>query len=613
MHSFIFLLSFELKQAIMLKWTVHKRTEPTSNVGLVLGQSDHEQLNSRRSLGNLSRPLRHRDNRSECRRKSLGSSELSKRIHNRDKENRHVQTPHPYSYRGNVTSTPQSFGKMDYALRDVRNLTPKNSNSSTMVTPSRKRPLAKTPPSSPIARPAIVSTPTPYATTLPTFDVEYSPCGVAATATTTKTTRSMAPPTLNSITVTDSYFNQPRYFQEPLPASKRLKFSPSGMTPLSTRLSELRFSKISFKRGQSMVNKSKEMTASTTVMAKCMAPPSSTVVVDESLSSSALNDTALDKMIDAILESARKERPSNVRNLAVRKVHLAIGSNGGGGGHTIQTESPTYTAAEDPASDLNKYCDNFLISPDKLLAAGERTIILEETNLVNEREVKTPEVLDTKYAKTEQKPPTIEAATENSCHLRRQRAVRRKHQQKCDQIVTSAAAESNSTTPIATTPILDAEGSHCVSKWFSSGDRQDAVLSTSLDLKKSIDELANMNTPIVDADDDADQQPHCGITSITSKISSDSTPIIHTKDLQASSTPTNGVTSIRRCLNFSDSPNATSVDDSIEKRKSTASSTVSMASTSASSYTRTTAISGSLDVAIFIENNKLNIHGESAV
>lgn len=343
-----------------------------------------------------------------------------------------------------------------------------------------------------------------------------------------------------------------------------------------------------------MTAKSKEAPVAAS---KCMAPPpSSTVSTDESLSSSALDDTALDKMIDAILESARKERPSIVRNLAVRKVHLAIGSNGGGGGHAMHTESPTYTAAEDPASDLNKYCDNFLISPDKLLAAGERTIILEETNLVNEREVKTPEALDTKRAKSEKKSKT-EGATANSCHLRRQRAVRRKHQQKCDQFVSSTvdagaavADESNSATPKTPSHLEFANDTF---------------------FKKSTDELANMNTPIVDADDDADQQPP--ITSITSKISSDSTPIIHTKDLQASSTPTNGVASIRRCLNFSDSPNATGVDDSIEKRKSTASSTVSMASTSASSYTRTTAISGSLDVAIFIEQNKLNIHGESAV
>lgn len=592
----------------MLKWTVHKRAEPTSNVGLVLGQSDREQLNSRRSLGNLSRPLRHRDNRSECRRKSLGSSELTKRIHNRDKENQHVQTPHPYSYRGNVTSTPQSFGKMEYALRDVRNLTPKNSNSSTTVTPSRKRPLAKTPPSSPIqfamndARPAIVSTPAPYATTLPTFDVEYSPCGVVTAATTTTVKRSLAPSTLNSITVTDSYFNQPRYFQEPLPASKRLRFSPSGMTPLSTRLSELRFSKISFKRGHSAASKSKEETVAATKAAECMAPPASSIAVgvDESLSSSALDDTALDKMIDAILESARKERPTIARNMAVRKVHLAIGSNGGGGGHVMHTESPTYTAAEDPASDLNKYCDNFLISPDKLLAAGERTIILEETHLVNEREVKTPEALDAKCIKSEKKSMMIEAATVNSCHLRRQRAVRRKHQQKCDQVVSSAAAAGETHSISATATVAD--DSNSISFYPT---QSYPILSD--------DELANMNTPIVDADDDADQQPHCGITSITSKISSDSTPIIHTKDLQASSTPTNGVTSIRRCLNFSDSPNATTADDSIEKRKSTASSTVSMASTSASSYTRTTAISGSLDVAIFIEHNKLNIHGESAV
>lgn len=591
----------------MLKWTVHKRADPTSNVALVLGQSDRQQLNSRRSLGNLSRPLRHRDNRSELRRKSLGSSEISKRIHNRDKENQHVQTPHPYSYRGNVTSsTPQSFGKLDFALRDVRNLTPKNASA------SRKRPLPRTPPSSPTtttiaftttainARPTtMASTPAPYATTLPTFDVEYSPCGAgAAVVATTTTSRTMAPSTLSSITVTDSYFNQPRYFQEPLPASKRLKFSPSGTTPLTARLSELRFSKISFKGGRSketqsikpntkasnnnnISNKNNNRVPSTDARRTAAPPPppssssSNGGPVEESFSSSALDDSALDKMIDAILESARKERPSIVRNLAVRKVHLGIGMNGGGvgggGNHAMHTESPTYTAAEDPASDLNKYCDNFLISPDKLLAAGERTIILEETNQVNEREVKTPDELSsrTKRAKCDRKSSHATTKATSSCHLRRQRAVRRKHNQnqKCDHITSSIIVGSRN---------IDESISEHTPKTPSHHDFADDTF-----FKKSSDELANMNTPIVDA-------------------------------AIASSTPTNGGASIRRCLNFSDF--TANADDSMEKRKSTASSTVSMASTStSSSYTRMTTISGSIDAILFIEQNKLNIHGESAV
>lgn len=670
----------------MLKWT--KRTEPNSGSGdaasniatLLLAQNDNNQrLHARRSLGNLSRPQRTANR--ERQRKSLGSSEISKRIQNRDKENQHIQlTPHPLGCRQNVTSTPViAFGtKLDYALRDVRNITPKQQQQNSItalinaVTPSRKRPLAKTPPISPkidrvicsspketaLTQTAVISQQTPYASTLPTFDVEYSPCG--------PTQSILATNPVN--TITDSYFNQPRYFQEPLPASKRLKFSPNGLTPLSTRLSELRFSRLNFKGAKKSIRKSKScespkinenrinldgITTTTTIVNErgnmllnnnndknknqndcvnsrkqqmnemgTMKAPNQRHAIrsnETSLSSSAMDDTAIEKMIDAILESARKERPSIVRNLAPRKMHTAL--------MQTNSNSPTYTAAEDPASDLNKFCDNFQISPDKLI--GERTIILEEPNAVNEREIRTPEPLDKKKQSSSKSinrsKNKLNKSKTRTSHLRRQRAVRRKHtthKSQKDKVIAIELQQSD--TISSSTEHSDGD---CLkplpSNLSSPKTPSDSDFVMSSFFKKTTAELANMNTPIIDSSDanvTYAQQPHCGITSITSKISSDSTPCIHTNDLQASSTPTNidTVKSIRRCLTFSDSPSggSSTTDDSLEKRKSTASSTTnSMASVSnLSNSTRNNAIvSGSLDLAIFCENNKIYIHGESLV
>lgn len=655
----------------MLKWT--KRAEPggsgdagskLSTLLLAPQQSSHQKIHARRSLGNLSRPNRtaHRDKQ----RKSLGSSELSKRIQNRDKENHLVLTPHPNGFRQNITSTPViAFGsKLDYALRDVRNITPKQSSNTNSIsallnamTPSRKRPLAKTPPDSPKVDRVICSSPkesalapnasviiqqTPYASTLPTFDVEYSPCGPSQTI--------LKPNPINSVTVTtDSFFNQPRYFQEPLPASKRLKFSPSGLTPMTSRFTESRFSKLKFssKKSSGKVKTEKiekdsigvvetvvesgnnlnnnndnkinqnEYTSDTCMM-KVPAIPREPKVpkmqipsTETSLSSSALDDTALDKMIDAILESARKERPSIVRNLAPRKIHMAL--------MQVGSDSPTYTPAEDPANDLNKFCDNFQISPDKLI--GERTIILEEPNAVNEREIRTPEPFETKRVKLDIV-KSNRAKLVNSCHLKRQRGVRRKHT-KCDQQQQTEQQKSKSEPSNTDINMSDEQNEatkpEC-SDLLSPKTPSDSDFVMSSFFKKNADELANMNTPVIDSMDSNityAQQPHCGITSITSKLSSDSTPCIHTNDLQASSTPTHieTVNAIRRCLTFSDSPSrsgSSANDDSLDKRKSTASSTNSMASMSniSSSARTNNIISGSLDLSIFHENNKIHIHGE---
>lgn len=675
----------------MLKWT--KRAEPSTGSGdagsqltdlmltphtKIQGNSNHR-LHARRSLGNLGRPNRIATR--ERQRKSLGS-EINRKIqNNRNKENQVQLTPHPNGFRHNVSSTPViAFGsKMEYALRDVRNITPKQQNSNSLtaflnaMTPSRKRPLAKTPPSSPnmekidrvicsspketaIAAGSVITHQTPYASTLPTFDVEYSPCGAAQT--TIIPTNSMA-----SIAVTDSYFNQ-RYFQEQVPATKRLKFSPTGMTPISSRLSEIRFSRLKFggsnKKSSAkkldknadkefkvanVENSNELMTVDSNdnlnnnndknknnnecLIKKPMQvqpepkfqKPIAIPSTETSLSSSALDDTALDKMIDAILESARKERPNIIRNFAPRKMQTALIQQ-------MNSDSPTYTPAEDPASDLNKFCDNFQISPDELIT--ERTIILEEPNAVNEREVKTPEPLELKKSIMSAKKVSSNHRKSLNCHLRRQRAVRRKNNTlKGDQSAqqqlkldrnTNKACEINGSQ--FETNVFNERSDTCIKREDASNlsspktpTDSDFALSSFFS-KKTAEELANMNTPVIDATDCSNltyaQQPHCGVTSITSKLSSDSTPVIHTNDLQASSTPTNieTVNSIRRCLTFSDSSpssGSSTTDDSLEKRKSTASSTSSTASNISN------AVCGSLELSISCDNNKISIHGESLV
>ncbi|XP_037038236.1 uncharacterized protein LOC119075781 [Bradysia coprophila] len=493
----------------MLKWTVSKRTDSSEPVSLILKPKPPA---SRRSLGNLHRPLRNRDDR-EKRRQSLGSTEMVRRINNHNKENNIIATPHPMT---NRTGSSTPYAKLDFALRDLSNLTPNTTPIPNTVTPSRKRHL----PLSPVDQNTQLKP--QYASTLPTFDIEYSPCGM-------KTGPMIA---LRGLTMKDSYFDNPCYFRDEAPASKRLKFSPE-VTPLSRRLSELRFSKMSFKRNN------KRLSADD----------------DSVLSSKALDDTELEKMIDAILESSRKATLCSDRKSERRK--------------RLNT-SPTYTPADDPAADLNTFCDNFQVSPE-LLQAGDKTIIIEEPLAVNEREVRTP---DSEGGRAAQKRNT----NETSCHLRRQRAVRRKttKTEKCHKVTT----KSISVTTSPHTPLKEQPTKH------------------SSCIRKSIEDFAAMETPTYFGNH-FECNKHHGPNS--SKMSYESTPGIEANDVQGSSTPTGASQTIRRCLMFSESPD--SMEDSMDKRKSVASSTASRCSKSSVGV-----ILGTLDLSIVVDEEKIQIH-----
>ncbi len=504
----------------MLKWTVSKRTDSTEPVSLILKP---KQSTSRRSLGNIHRPIRnHRDDR-EKRRQSLGSTEMARRINNQNKENNIISTPHPMT---NRTGSSTPYAKLDFALRDLSNLTPNTTPIQNTVTPNRKRNL----PLSPVEQSTLLKP--QYASTLPTFDIEYSPCGI-------KTGPMIA---LRGLTVKDSYFENPCYFRDEMPASKRLKFSPE-VTPLSRRLSELRFSKMSFKRNNNM-NVDDE---------------------DSVLSSKALDDTELEKMIDAILESSRKASLCSERKSERRKrVNI----------------SPTYTPADDPATDLNQFCDNFKVSPE-LLQAGEKTIIIQEphVNEFNEREVRTPDSEGSKTLPTNN-------INETSCHLRRQRAVRRKttKTEKCFKAKAKFNTKMTMETTSPHTPTnLQSKHNSCV--------------------RKNIENFAAMETPTYFGNNFECNKSH-GPNS--SKTSYESTPGIEANDVQGSSTPTGASNTIRRCLMFSESPD--SMEESLDKRKSVALSTASRCSKSSSATAGV--VLGTLDLSIIVDSEKIQIHGE---
>lgn len=445
------------------------------------------------------------------------------------------------------------------ALRDVSNITPNSTPRRLSTTPqNRKRALAVSPTSA-VTSTAKKDANLPYASTLPTFDIEYSPCAV-------KNVPFLA---LRGLGLTDSYFENPgRYFpDEQPPAAKRSKpfVAPApppekpdtGLTPLSSRLSELRFSKISFKRN------AEPKTINNNQIFKDDDEPS--------LNSSEMGDITLDKMIDAILESAKKDHPKRSSSLKSKQPKIP---------------SPTYTAADDPASDL--YKDTLIEHlPPKLIAQVETTIILEESTNVNEREVKTPEPTKTSKSLRQSLTRFVLASPLDACHLRRQKAVRRKN--KPDQVEKEPA-----------------EKKPCrIGLTLPNGIPSPETPKTVSFNQSRIDQLAQMKTPtdaviVVDSDLPASKSALKALSTID-----EMTPSIRSIDLQGTSTPTGSTDSIektRKCLAFS----PTLSEDSLEKRRSVASSTTSRCSRSAS------VVKGSLDLHLRLDEDaspsKLHVH-----
>uniref|UniRef100_A0AAG5D3L5 Uncharacterized protein n=1 Tax=Anopheles atroparvus TaxID=41427 RepID=A0AAG5D3L5_ANOAO len=368
----------------MLKWTVTKRSEASG--GNVLSQGQvlmQKRRHARRSLGALSERIAAAGGTSLSNddagnglvtyhnikaRRSLGTG--SHGHVNYDKENRCItSTPHPMS--GRSSESPYSM-----ALRDVSNITPNTTpcRLPNVTTPqSRKRTLADSPTSTGqkmTIKKEVAIVRESYATTLPTFDIEYSPCGV-------KNVPFLA---LRGLGLAE-FENPGRYFpidgEEPTvkryrtgerqsPSNVAVCQTPPGppcLTPLSSRFADLRFNKGSFKRPRSVAK---------TVNNNHLPPPETAASAEDnelSLNSSEMGDITLDKMIDAILESAKKDTrwatPRPKRSSSI-KSKQSKGS------------SPTYTPADDPAADLYLLEQHF---PAQLVRpASETTIILEETS-----------------------------------------------------------------------------------------------------------------------------------------------------------------------------------------------------------------------------------------
>lgn len=445
-------------------------------------------FHARRSLGALQTAQTPTSRTSS--RRSLASSSSTMDGLNKDKENRYTSTPQVSTPRSDDSFTSQ------LALRDVSNIT-------TPTAVSKKRAFPNTPVLTSTMRKKYAAV--PYSTTLPTFDVEYSPCDK---------------PFGGLPGLGESYYENARYFNDDAdPVAKRQKTDP---TPFS------------FKKPKAERTNNND---------------------DESLHSSQMGDVTLDRMIDAILESARKDRPK--RSTSVKSKDSVM--------------SPTYTPADDPASDLNLTGD-LELSPMTYLQTDKTIIIQEQCH--NEREVRTPDSLKLKRKRSP-----------NSCHLRRQRAVRRK-----------VTKENKRTKKKSFPRIITLNDSSPPTPHYEMEETY---------LRKTLDELAqietpkhiNANNPFYPASQNEEkflQMSDC------SKMSNETTP--DTMNWHASSTPTMGEANIiRKCLTFS--PPGTS-DESLEKRHSVAS--------SISRYTRTPIANGTIDVAIHVDEhtNKLHIHGE---
>lgn len=366
----------------MLKWAVNGTCRQSLQQLPIPATSTRQSLaNKRHSLDNL---LDTPTNRRVTKRKSTEHEMcLRKRIHKQnycdeDKENfTNTSTPLPSSLRRSLHSP---LRKLSGSLKDVSNITPDKF----VMTPAKTGAIfddcATPTPANQAAKP---QKPTQYASTLPTFDVEYSPCNIVPGP--ILALRGMG------VGIADSYFEKPMLFN----AKKKL---PTCPTPQQE---------------------------------------------EESLSSSKMGDMTLERMIDAILESARKESKPHKPNHKLNTCHIM---------------SPTYTAADDPASDLNEFWDT-----DSYLNSGSKTMMPATCRKYNEREVRTPKEDDD---------------SDIFGNLRRQKAVRRKRNLKL-----------SSANFIRTTIRTSAQ------KFFTSNRKSLDFLSTEIPEKPTLSPDSGRNSP----------------------------------------------------------------------------------------------------------------------
>ncbi|XP_034490514.1 uncharacterized protein LOC117794135 [Drosophila innubila] len=258
------------------------------------------------------------------------------------KENQLTSTPLPAASSSSCsTRTRTGAGRGTPLLRDLSNIL---------------SPLQMTTPTSH----SQVKAATVYASTLPTFEAEYSPsysynCSYSSRITEHNNNNNKIIPgpllALRGMGIPDSYFEKPRYLEQQQQQEQQEQELKQIPLPLNH------------------------------------APTEST------LSSSQMGDVTLERMIDAILESTRKPPGAGAGGGGRR----GVGGVGGGGRirsrarsqrpqqrliSTGVTHSPTYRPAFDPASDL---CEYWQSSPAAAPSSNPHPDVYEE------REVRSPQ------------------------------------------------------------------------------------------------------------------------------------------------------------------------------------------------------------------------------
>ncbi|KAL7036975.1 hypothetical protein ACKWTF_009023 [Chironomus riparius] len=394
----------------MLKWTVKKRlTDDALSVYDDNAENNNNnnnsskgirKIHSRRSMGDALTD-NHRNNRN-LRRRSLGNFQSSNNNNNNnsyshDKENNQELTP-VRRIQNRQSSTP---------LNDSSNLHKACKRKHSHVKVHSENVRIASPTMSPISMatskdiffkepPTVIYQPN-YAPTLPSFDIEYSPTSLIMKAAQHNPIINKRQAVLNCSI--NSYDNN-----DEIP-SKRLKFDALDMSyefkpemattssPLSTPLTVRKFSdnKIQLTSISSLSDS------------------------EPSLNSSEVGDTTLQQMIDDILASARHGKkfkqcfPKTQVNGPKQPVHSQRDRN------------------SNFVKPLSIVCDNMeqksiekLLSASKIAQAAERTLIIADDAAKNEREVreKTPQKTEVEI---------VDLKNDESCHLKRQNAVRRKN------------------------------------------------------------------------------------------------------------------------------------------------------------------------------------------
>lgn len=285
---------------------------------------------------------------------------LSRRLQNwLDKENQVTSTPlHSSSKIYNKNGTLRRLN----SLKDLSNIIPcENAVSNNPLNPILSQLNA---PSQSLDNDTLTkNNPVNYATTLPTLEVEYSPCGPIPGPILA----------LRGLGIADTYFDKPRYLPHNKSDETIIQTKPSSKITNSTFHSQ--------KHTRRSLNSIRDDTAS--------------------LSSSKMGDQTLERMIDAILESTRKEK---------KPMKFARQSNN----QPCVVMSPTYTPAEDPANDLSEFWIDTQNEEPLLQTVRKkrRSLPATVTSIYSEREVRSPHRTSNRKR--------------NIFHLRRQRAVRRK-------------------------------------------------------------------------------------------------------------------------------------------------------------------------------------------